>query len=350
MEFAGREPVFHLTPHADDLPETVSCRRGNILTDFRLVSAFANCPLNVVWQDDKFRLTGELRESAAYVLRRSSGAKLPFNGPCVRLETDLSSLHVNNLVDVRLRPADFFDALCSNELTRWSITRSGLDWDFHHRYLLDSHNRVIALSQSELANIVGVSTLAITTDDHVLLVLQSGKSSASAQLWAPSGSGSLEPQDVSNQDRLSDVVLSGAVRELREECGLTPDSVLSSQLLGYGRWLERGAKPEFVCVTALSCTSNDVLRHPSYRDRSEKHWTTAVECIPLNLAVSAADDWSGPEARSSAAHRLIGNSDRVISGISVPLQFSLEVLALALSNQQDLLSNLRASARKERLV
>jgi 8-oxo-dGTP pyrophosphatase MutT (NUDIX family) len=66
--------------------------------------------------------------------------------------------------------------------------------------------------------VVGISTLAMTTDDNVVLLVQSHRNTASPLLVAPAGSGSLEPRDITGT--LADTVRTGVERELREETGL----------------------------------------------------------------------------------------------------------------------------------
>ncbi|HEY2523040.1 MAG TPA: hypothetical protein VGJ19_23215 [Streptosporangiaceae bacterium] len=47
-------------------------------------------------------------------------------------------------------------------------------------------------------------------------------------------------------------------RELCEETGVGVDDVLETRVIGFGRWLERGAKPEFFGVTTLKILAKDV--------------------------------------------------------------------------------------------
>ena len=47
-------------------------------------------------------------------------------------------------------------------------------------------------------------------------------------------------------------------RELEEETGIRQDEIRRTEVIGFARWLERGAKPEFLGVTALSVTVEDL--------------------------------------------------------------------------------------------
>jgi hypothetical protein len=64
----------------------------------------------------------------------------------------------------------------------------------------------------------------------------------------------LEPADLmaaGDHASLQDVLVHGMQRELCEETGIGLDDVLETRVIGFGRWLERGAKPEFFAVTRL---------------------------------------------------------------------------------------------------
>ncbi len=119
-----------------------------------------------------------------------------------------------------IQRAHYFDGLCSNRLSRLDKT------DPIRRLLDDGQDNLVPFSRSVLANIVGTSTLAITRDEKMVIPIQ-GRTVSSPGLCAPSGSGSLDIGDV-----IEDLgsFINGAVREMREECGLTDDAVLSSPL------------------------------------------------------------------------------------------------------------------------
>ncbi|RLP87691.1 hypothetical protein EAD89_18525 [Micromonospora sp. BL4] len=166
---------------------------------------------------------------------------------------------------VTLRPAQYFDFFCSNLLAAYDVYEAGRNTlAMRGRdLLLDHRRRLRGFADSRLANVVGVSTLAFTIDGRLLLVAQTRDNVGSPGLIAPSGSGSLEPQDASatpNAPSLQEVVIGGALRELREECHLEPNEIAESTVLGFGRWMSRGGIPEFCTVTLLKVTAEQVLR------------------------------------------------------------------------------------------
>jgi 8-oxo-dGTP pyrophosphatase MutT (NUDIX family) len=59
---------------------------------------------------------------------------------------------------------------------------------------------------------------------------------------------------------LQDILKQGMERELREETGIRPDEITATRVTGFARWLERGAKPEFLGITELSASARDLER------------------------------------------------------------------------------------------
>ena len=160
-----------------------------------------------------------------------------------------------------------------------------------------------ALELSALANHVGVSTLALTSDGYLVVHRQNELTQVSQNLVAPSGSGSLDWVDhhLAKTDDFLAVVRYGMARELREECGLDNNSrrggrdwsvkslAQNTLILGYSRWLERGGKPEFMGITRLNCKINEIAPDAKESDRGIRNGTNAVSpsaiCTALDLEV-----------------------------------------------------------------
>ncbi|MGH8917377.1 MAG: hypothetical protein ACRD0H_03415, partial [Actinomycetes bacterium] len=183
----------------------------------------------------------------------------------------------------------FFDAVCSNELASLRITSAGTgeEYDLRREELADSAGALRTLAGSSLAEIVGVSTIAFTTDGKLVAVRQSARNSVSELLLAPSGSGSLEPRDLRTADGgqrrlLHTAVGAGMERELREESGIGAEEITSTRLTGFARWMERGAKPEFFGVTTLSVDSATLAER---RPRgAERLYSAGVTMLDVDLA------------------------------------------------------------------
>lgn len=185
--------------------------------------------------------------------QRSRTAAPPFDGLNIGLCEDPDPAGG----PVRLQPVRYFDMMASNYLAGrlWMSQRLDRPVADITRHLIGRDGRLIPLDATELGNQVGVSTVALTSDGWMVLVHQGVAARSSAGLIAPSGSGSLEPLDVEGRERLTDVVAAGMERELREELGLSSAAMrevrIETTVLGYGRWLEKGAKPEFYGVSRI---------------------------------------------------------------------------------------------------
>ncbi|HLR44652.1 MAG TPA: NUDIX hydrolase, partial [Brevibacterium sp.] len=319
-ELAERNPVFPgVVPFDDDLPDTFRTERGTLLHSAALDGEMCRGRgWHAEMRNEKYRLPEGLRDVAPFILRRTSGGSLHFNGVCVRM---LGDCRVDGSAVLPFQPAGFFDLLCSNDLMRWQISRGPIPWDVRAEYLYDENHRLLPLASSELANVVGVATLAISQDRRVLIVEQSPANHASQGLLAPSGSGSLEPKDF--DEDLQTFALNGANREFVEETGVDADRIIGSRLISFGRWLERGAKPEFFGLTLLEGTAETIDRGRRKVGGAEAMYTRRATWIPLEALLD-------PTSERRAV-------------MSLPLAFALRSLGHALQADPDLLSTLPAT-------
>ncbi|MDQ0378517.1 hypothetical protein [Amycolatopsis thermophila] len=269
---------------------------------------------------DPYHLPAELKATAPHVLPLRAHGRLLFNGTVVGMRGEpLPS--VGRGAPIRLHRTRFFDGQCSNELATLRVSRrdTGVVFDLRRRMMVDAAGRLRTLAESPLADIVGVSTVAVTTDGWVLLVVQSNRNSASQSLLAPSGSGSLEPRDLVGDD-LHDVMRAGMERELCEETGLRRSEITRTTVVGFARWMERGAKPEFFGLTELSVTRQELVdRRPS---RAERDFTSAVRFEKIDLDAFGRELAAGADLFSPALPELIHGSG------SVPLLLGLRAGAL----------------------
>ncbi|MGW3961662.1 hypothetical protein ACWED2_17700 [Amycolatopsis sp. NPDC005003] len=244
--------------------------------------------------EERYRLPPSLKATAPHVLPLRARGRLLFNGPIVGMRGDPLPAAGARPAPIRLHRARFFDAVCSNELAALRITRTetGEEYDLRKAELTDSAGALRELGSSTLADLVGVSTVAFTTDGKLVTVRQSPLNSVSGLLLAPSGSGSLEPRDLRTPDGgprrfLHTAVRAGMERELCEESGLTPEDVRETKVVGFARWMERGAKPEFFGLTALSVDSAEVARRRPVS--GERLYSAGLTLFDVDLpAVGAA--------------------------------------------------------------
>ncbi|EQD81480.1 hypothetical protein [Saccharopolyspora erythraea] len=302
--------------------------RGTALVSDEIDRALRERSFTAVVDEQPYALPPLLRATAPHVLPIRARGRLLFNGAVVGMRTDPLPGAGGAPTPIRLHRARFFDVQCSNELCSMRITRrdTGEEFDPRTRLLTDASGRLRTLAAGELADVVGISTLALTTDGHVLLVLQSDRNAASPMLLAPSGSGSLEPRDLKGpggavHGALRDSLRAGMERELREETGLPAEALAGTELTGFARWMERGAKPEFFGVTRLSVSSAEV--RGTRAKGAELLYSEGVDAVGIDLAAL------GEELRAGTGV-LAADSlpDKIRDVGSLPLLLALRAAAL----------------------
>jgi hypothetical protein len=204
-----------------------------------------------------YDLPAELREIAPLALRTMRSDGLIFNGRNLGLRDDLIPGVSSQSRPLRLIRTRFFEQICSGELCQYKIEDriNRQEMEVRLRELVAPSGRLVTLAESRLANNIGISTLAFTSEGLLLIGHQSWRNTSSKRLLAPSGSGTLDQDDLKSVDQdasLQDLLAYGMEREMCEETGVNSTSIVETRVVGFGRWLERGAKPEFFGLTRLN--------------------------------------------------------------------------------------------------
>lgn len=262
---ASMFPVTEVKPPLGYESGTYLCipNRGTMLVHPDADRLLAKGPIAAELDPTPYRLPAELRELAPIALRTMRAGRVIFDGPMLGLRDDLLPAMSSESRPLRLIRTSFFMQVCSAELCQFRIVdrMTGAEQDIRLLELVEPNGRLVTLASSRLANNIGISTLAFTSDDQLLVVRQSQRNIASARLLAPSGSGTLEPDDLEaagTNASLQEVLAHGMERELCEETGIGFADVIQTEVIGFGRWLERGAKPEFFGVTKLRVSAGNV--------------------------------------------------------------------------------------------
>jgi hypothetical protein len=152
-------------------------------------------PVPVERDPTPYRLPVELRELAPVALRTMRSGRVIYDGPMLGLRDDLLPAEPGRSHPLRLIQTSFFMQICSGELCQYLVRDrvTGEQKDIWDEELVDPRGRLVTLAASRLANNIGISTLAFTSDDLLVVVGQSENNVASQRLLAPSGSGTLEP-------------------------------------------------------------------------------------------------------------------------------------------------------------
>lgn len=129
--------------------------------------------------------------------------------------------------------------------------------------------KVISLPFEYFSNEIGVSTLAITSDGWLFFQQQGNGADNSPGLIVPSGSGSADWKDYNPKYTLDEIISVSTKRELSEETGYgnkhVNDIIIKNKVLGMFRWLNLGGKPEFVSITLMRISINDI--HPLHSEQ-----------------------------------------------------------------------------------
>lgn len=188
-----------------------------------------------------------------------------------------------NQKSVDIQEANYFGSLMTDQLA-WvqvrskAVQKDGMTpetvlWDGMSAFIEKETGELKGLGEALISNQLAASTLAFSSDGHLMIVHQNDKNRQSPNTLAPSGSGSLDWADVTNseaKDFLS-LVRWGAERELREECALDDDGsgrrrISSSVMLtGFVRLLHRAGKPEFFCLGRIAAPAHEIRKRTPER-------------------------------------------------------------------------------------
>jgi hypothetical protein len=201
------------------------------------------------------------------ILEAKTATRSVYNGKLIRQNTDLTAALLAEGGTVELGTTDYYTMLCTDYLADSRLMRQSSDGVVLHGppLMTDRNLNLRPLSDQAMANVVGVSTLAFTADGVLALVLQAPTAQSSPGLWAPSGSGSMDPRDyrtLRESTELRAIVAAAMERELCEECNIRYDEIEWTRVLGFYRWLEKGGKPEYVGVTRLALGSDKLHGRP----------------------------------------------------------------------------------------
>ena len=248
---------------------------GTVITSDELDSQLLTRTVNVRWIDRKFKVDTSLRGYIPAILRQINENRRVFNGQCVRMNTDLRPQSGTKSDEITMSPTNYFDFICSNELFRYKVSDRKNPRELKtlgELGLLDYENKFFDLSGSRLANVVGVSIVALTKDGYLILTRQTSYNSVNADLLLSTGSGSLDLRDVKacspknvpkrGEDlklNLGQLIEQGMLREMEEESGISKTHCTDTQIVGYSRWLDRGGKPEFYGFTVLNLDYEEVM-------------------------------------------------------------------------------------------
>jgi hypothetical protein len=201
----------------------------------------------------RFKLSERIHEFERFILfDRARGDSIVYNERKIRISTDLTIDKLRIDQPITIKRTTYFDSLCTNDFTPFvlqqrntsSVALSGIK-------IVSSGGILLDLSEPNLSNHVGGSTLAFTSDDHLVIQRQTKSNRQSPGRFAPSGSGSLDWKDTRRASTLADFAKAGLRRELVEETGLPKHVEFGLEILGVVRHAHRGGQVEFFGIARL---------------------------------------------------------------------------------------------------
>ena len=293
-------------------------RTGTFLLDVVATQKMGSGELRAMLAAERYRLPEEIRvPGRRFQEQRIAGRLDVFNGPVLGIDTDLGTGPELTVTTVHFVPGSYFDHLASDLFAARDVhlTRQYRS-EFGRALVIDRHGVPRDFGASWLLNAAGTSIVAITSDGWIVNVHQTKQNESAQDELAPSGSGSLEPQDFRGENEaVREVAVRGALREMTDEAGIRVDDVAETAFLGFGRWLEKGGKPELLSVARLTIDSHEARRRRGAR--ADRPYSKFSE--PCRLIQPIAE-WD-----SSQPNRMVERTHA--NALSLPLLACLHLMA-----------------------
>ena len=249
----------------------------------------------------RYRLPKDLEQFKYLNLRRHyAQGRAMFNGKLLGMACDPDwTSHV-----IQLHPIGYFDHITSNLVVDNLYYTPGYDellFDGSSIIVNKDDGVLIDLIESKAANVIGSSTLVLTSDGHVIVGQQGSLSDNSQGMLIPSGSGSVSLNDSFSAETFADIVAGAAQREYFEEAAVpdaqeylrktkstgvfrTPDSVtvpvpIATRPIAYMRDLTRAGLPDYFNLSYTQFTAEQAIGKKALP--SEKGLQTGVRAERL---------------------------------------------------------------------
>lgn len=227
-----------------------------------------------------------------------NSGKYFYDSKKIRLNSDIQDIKKNGVV--QLSKTSYFNSICTNEISKKEFRYSHDSSYCFDGYLLvrtkkdGKGKRIYSLRESLCSNHIGVSTLAITSDGYVILTKQGRRNLVGTGKYVVSASGSLDYSDSKKCKSFGDIVVKGMERELSEECNIDPSLIVDTKIIGYGRLLDRGGKPEFFGLTIVNMDSDTFIKFAKIGKEKRKEYVQEFTKIPnsYNSIIQKIDEFS----------------------------------------------------------
>lgn len=242
---------------------------GHIFYDEEVNNFIMNNDISLNVSKERYTLPKDLRSLLPFVLKQTlKGKKVFTDDKKVCLQTDIEV----GVKFVSVRQATYYDGQVTSEQSSKRIrSRRDLRFKFNGIDLIYDFdiNKVKSLSNNSLANRIGGSTLAITSDNYAVISIQGNINLLNAGKYVVTGSGSMDYKDLKGCKTLQQFLIKGIERELHEESS-AGFAIKETKLIGYGRIIERGTKPEFFGITYLTCSKDELRQQFDNKNKERK--------------------------------------------------------------------------------
>lgn len=263
---------------------------GSIVLNLSIGSALDEGSHAIKIKAASYSWPDELRQFARLAGRAMS--PLAVNEHKLGLRTEIDSDFVSGSKPAVLqRTRYFYDRTTNNVLDRDIVSPTGVRAPRGRDLFISDDERLIRLEDAAASNQLGGSTLLIDQSRTVYLTHQTSTSAESPGLLAPTGSGSFDlacyQRRAAKRPHLSfESFCRGEIeRELFEETDLEFGELdLRTILIGFGRCLYRGGKPDMYAVSALRRTSVEMRVSPR-----ERLWTGGHQQVALDTLLTWSD-------------------------------------------------------------
>lgn len=192
------------------------------------------------------------------------------------------------------------------------------------RQIIHSDGELEPMSESKLANNLGINGLVFTADNKLIIQKRSNKVAFRANQYVPSFSGTLTALDLS-QKYFFNVIF----REAKEEIGIEVENITEMHLLGITRELIRGGEPEVFVFIKTNYTKNELVN--LWKESEDKYESKSIEFFDFEYDIKK---YSKNEEKKKITTVLNDFHNKYDGNISVPLMTNIALIVKYYENGQ----------------
>lgn len=279
--------------------------------------AFSSLKLNT-WLSGQPSVQVDLKKSVEGIMASSTASKelqkerisylrtLVLKGTINEKKYRIDSLPNPESKKIAIRKVGYFDAMVTNQCVNLRLRDRPQGTDLLGGEVADLRTTFPLVKENDggnilhclapygsgpmLANSVGISTLAVSADGFPVFFYQKIKNvEGGGRITAFSGSADYDDIAASRSRDFLDIVKFSMVREAMEEGSLVKRrdakkirsaAIEQTMVIGFFRWVRRGGKPEFLGLTRLNLTLNEI--EADHKEVADLHGHKPIQLIKLS--------------------------------------------------------------------